>query len=197
MKGEFFDNELKINVGVYYYDYQNFQGLFAQNGGSIIKNIGQAEGKGIEFDVTYLPTDNLRIFLASAIQNSEAIEGEDLDGNSIKGQKLNAPEVTVSFVGSYYWYLDSDIDLAMQVSYSWQSDTYGNDFMGGNDIYEQPSYGLLGAQFSATGMSWSVSAYMNNIIDEEYFDSGLDDTGINNFGIGRGINGGVKVKYAF
>jgi iron complex outermembrane receptor protein len=197
MKGDFLDNALKINVGAYYYDYQDFQGIFAQNGGSTIKNIGQAEGTGIEFDVTYLPTDNLRLFLATAIQNSEVVEGQDLDGSSLKGQKLAAPDVTVSFVGSYYWYLESDVDLALQVAYNWQTDTSGDEFMGGNDIYAQESYGLLGAQFSATSMSWQLSAYIDNITDEEYFDSGLDDTGINQFGIGRGVNGGIKVKYSF
>lgn len=197
MKSDFLDNSLKVNVGVYYYDYQDFQGIFSANGGSVIKNIGQAEGKGVEFDITYLPTDNLRLFLASAIQSSEVNEGLDLDGSSLKGQKLAAPDVTISFVGSYYWYLENDVDLALQVSYNWQTETSGDEFMGGNDVFAQPSYGLLGAQFSAISMSWSLSAYIDNITDEEYFDSGLDDTGINNFGIGRGINGGIKVKYAF
>jgi iron complex outermembrane receptor protein len=197
MKGDFLDNALKVNAGVYYYDYQDFQGIFSQNGGSTIKNIGQAEGSGIEFDITYLPTDNLRLFLASAIQDSKVKEGEDLDGISLKGQKLDAPDVTISFVGSYYWYLENDVDLQLQVSYSWQSETSGDEFMSGNDIYAQESYGLLGAQFSATTLSWQFSAYIDNITDEEYFDSGLDDTGINQFGIGRGINGGIKVKYLF
>jgi iron complex outermembrane receptor protein len=197
MKGAFLDDSLKMNIGAYYYDYQDFQGLFAANGGSIIKNIGQAEGKGIEFDVTYLPTDNVRLFLASAFQNSEVVEGEDLDGTSLAGQKLAAPEVTVSLVGSYFWYLDSDVDVSLQMSYNWQTETYGDEFMGGNDIYAQPSYGLLGANVTATGMVWSVSAYIDNITDEDYYDSGLNDTGVNHFGIGRGINGGVKVKYSF
>ena len=197
MKGDFYDNTVKVNVGLYYYDYQDFQGLFAANGGSVIKNIGQAEGQGIEFDITYLPTENLRLFLASAVQDSEVKEGLDLDGASLAGKKLAAPDVTISFVGSYYWYLENDIDLSMQVSYNWQTETFGDEFMDGNDIFAQPSYGLLGAQFSASSMSWSLSAYINNITDEEYFDTGLDDTGINNFGIGRGINGGVKVKYSF
>ena len=58
--------------------YQDFQGIFAANGGSVIKNIGQAEGTGVEFGITYLPTDNLRLFLASTSQNSEVKEGQDL-----------------------------------------------------------------------------------------------------------------------
>jgi len=197
MKGEFLNNTLKINLGAYFYDYQDFQGIFAANGGSVIKNIGQAEGTGVEFDITYLPTDNLRLFIASAIQDSEVKEGQDLDGSSLVGKKLAAPDVTISFVGSYYWYLDSDIDLALQVSYNWQTETFGDDFMGGDDIFAQPSYGLLGANFTATSEDWVITAYVDNITDEEYYDSGLNDTGLNYFGIGRGINGGVKVKYSF
>ena len=69
LKGDFFDDAVKMNVAVYYYDYQDFQGIFAANGGAVIKNIGQAEGKGIELDVTYKPTDDLRLYLATAYQN--------------------------------------------------------------------------------------------------------------------------------
>jgi len=72
-----------------------------------------------------------------------------------------------------------------------------NDFLGGNDVFAQESYGLLGAQFSASGETWQVSAYIDNLTDEIYYDTGIDDTGINRFGIGRGVNGGVKFKYSF
>ncbi len=197
LKGDFLDNSLKVNISAYFYDYQDFQGVFASNGGVTIKNIGQAEGKGIEFDITYVPTDNLRLFLASAIQNSEVVEGDGLEGESLIGQKLSAPEVTLSFVGSYYWVSASDVDMSFQVSYNWQSETYGDDFLGGNDVFAQDSYGLLGAQFNASGESWQVSAYIDNLTDEIYYDTGIDDTGINRFGIGRSVNGGVKFKYLF
>ena len=197
MKGNFLEESLKVNVGAYYYDYQDFQGLFAQNGGSVIKNIGQAEGYGVEFDLTYTPTENLRLFLASAMQNSEVIEGEGLDGEDIVGKKLNAPELTVSFVGSYFWATDNDLDLVAQITYNWQSETFGDEFIDGNDIYALPSYGLLGAQFSVESMDWKVSAYIENITDEVYYDSALSDTGLNRFGIGRGTNGGINFKYSF
>jgi iron complex outermembrane receptor protein len=197
MKGEFLDDKLKVNLGAYYYDYQDFQGIFAVAGGSVIKNIGQASGQGVEFDVTYLPTENLRLYLASAFQSSEVDEGEDLNGDDLKGQKLSAPDMTASFVGSYFWYLESDIDLQLQVSYTWQSEQFGDEFLGGTDLLEQESYGLTGMQFSATGMSWQVSAYVENLTDETYFEGAVEDTGISRFGIGRGRNAGVKVKYSF
>jgi len=197
LKGEFLDNSLKVNIGAYYYDYQNFQGQFAQNGGAIIKNIGQAEGHGVEFDITYLPTENLRLFVATAVQNSEVIDGEGLGGESLVGKKLAAPDVTISFIGSYYWTMGEDVDLSAQFSYNWQSETFGDEFMSGNDIYAMPSYGLLGAQFNASTENWVVSAYIDNITDELYYDSGVADTGLSRFGIGRGVNGGISVKYSF
>ncbi|MEW6982529.1 TonB-dependent receptor [Colwelliaceae bacterium 6471] len=197
MKGEFLDNKLKVNVGAYYYDYSDFQGIFPNAGGVVIKNIGQAEGQGVEFDITYLPTDNLRLFVASAIQSSEVKEGEGLDGESIKGQKLAAPDTTISFVGTYFWYLENDIDLSFQLSYNWQSETFGDEFMGGTDLLEQDSYGLTGLQFSAMGDQWQVSAYVENLTDELYYEGAVEDTGINRFGIGRGRSAGLKVKYMF
>ena len=39
--------------------------------------------------------------------------------------------------------------------------------------------------------------YVDNITDEEYYDSGINDTGINHFGIGRGVNGGISAKFSF
>lgn len=197
LKGEFFDNAVKMNIGAYFYDYQDFQGQFAQNGGAVIKNIGQAEGKGVEFDITYLPTDNLRLFIATAIQDSEVKEGEGLGGESLVGKKLAAPDVTFSFLSSYYWSVGDDYDFTAQLSYNWQSETMGDEFMGGNDVFALDSFGLIGVQFSAETMNWKVSAYIDNITDEEYYDSSVSDTGLSNFGIGRGTNGGINVKYSF
>lgn len=197
LKGDFLDSSLKLNVGAYYYDYTDFQGLFPNGGGSIIKNIGQAQGQGIEFDVTYIPTENLRLFLASAIQDSEVQEGEDINGDSLKGKKLAAPDMTVSFVGSYYVYLDNDIDLTFQASYTWQSEQFGEEFMGGSALLEQEAYGLAGIQFNASNESWQLSAYVDNLFDETYYEGAVEDTGINRFGIGRGRTAGIKLKYAF
>ncbi len=197
LKGDFFNNTLKMNLGAYYYDYQDFQGIFPNAGGVIIKNIGQAEGTGVEFDVTYLPNENIRLFFASALQDSEVKEGLDENGDSIVGQKLAAPDATFSFVGSYYWYLENDIDLTFQVSYNWQSETFGDEFLGGTDLLEQEAYGLTGIQFNATGMEWQLSAYVENLTDETYYEGAVEDTGINRFGIGRGRTAGVRVKYNF
>lgn len=197
MKGDFLDNSLRVNLGAYYYDYTDFQGTFPNAGGIIIKNIGEAEGKGVEFDVTYTPTDSLRLFLSSALQNSEVQKGESAEGESMKGQKLSAPEATVALIGTYYYTLSSEVDLSFQMSYTWQSETFGEDFIGGSDLLEQDAYGLLGAQFNAKGEAWELSAYIDNIADEEYYEDGVIDTGYTRFGIGRGTNGGVKVKYNF
>ncbi|MDT0603893.1 TonB-dependent receptor [Thalassotalea castellviae] len=197
IKGDYFNDLVKFNLAAYYYDYDDLQGTFAETGGITIKNIGKAEGKGIEFELTYLPTENIRLFLASALQDSEVIEGTDLSGESIAGKKLAAPDVTLSFVGGYFWYLENDVDLTLQFSYNWQTKTFGSEFQGGNDVLEQDAYGLAGLQFVATGLDWQVSTYINNLTDEVYYSGALIDAGVNRFGIGRGINGGVKVKYNF
>ena len=105
MKGDFLDNALRVNIGAYYYDYTDFQGIFPNGGGIIIKNIGEAEGKGVELDVTYMPTDNLRLFMSSAFQNTEVIKGESEVGESIAGQQLAGPEVSGAFIGISMSYL--------------------------------------------------------------------------------------------
>ena len=197
MKGEFFDDKVKINLGAYYYDYQEFQGIFSVAGGSVIKNIGEASGQGVEFDLTYLPTDNLRLYIATAVQSSEVEEGQGLGGEDLKGLKLAAPDVTTSFVGSYFWFLSDDIDLQLQLAYNWQSETFGSEFLNGNDLLEQESYGLTSLQFSASSEAWKVSAYIENLSDKTYYEGAVEDTGISRFGIGRGRHGGVKVKYTF
>ncbi|QDP00074.1 TonB-dependent receptor [Thalassotalea sp. PS06] len=197
MKGDFFDNSLNVNLGVYYYDYTDFQGTFPNAGGVIIKNIGEAEGKGVEFDATWTPTDNLRLFVASALQNSEVKEGESAEGESIVGQKLSAPEATFTFIGTYSWSLSSETDIDVQLSYAWQSETFGDEFMGGSDLLEQDAYGLLGAVANVYSGSWQFSAYVDNITDELYYEGAVIDTGYTRFGIGQGINGGIKAKYSF
>jgi len=197
MKGNFLENTLKVNLATYYFNYNDFQGQFISGGSTLIKNIGEAEGKGVEFDITYIPSENLRLFLSSAIQDSEVVEGLDPDGESLAGQKLTAPDVTLSFIGSYYWYLDNDVDVSLQLSYSWQTETFGSEFINGNDVFEQDSYSLTSLQLNASSGSWQLSAYIDNLTDETYYDSGENDTGLNRFGIGRGRNAGISLKYLF
>ncbi|WOH36750.1 TonB-dependent receptor [Thalassotalea fonticola] len=197
MKGDFLDNSLRVNIGAYYYDYTDFQGIFPSGGGVIIKNIGEAQGKGLEFDMTYMATENLRLFLSSAFQDTEVIDGESAEGESVKGQQLAGPEVSAAFIGTYYYELSAELEMSLQMSYTWQSATGGDDFLGGSDLIEQDAYGILGAQVGIEGESWELSAYIDNITDELYYEGGVVDTGYTGYGIGKGSNGGVKVKYSF
>jgi len=64
-------------------------------------------------------------------------------------------------------------------------------------LLEQDAYGLASLQFGATGVNWQVSAYVENLTDETYYEGAVEDTGISRFGIGRGRHGGIKFKYSF
>ena len=198
LKSRTSDGSLKYNVTLYRYDYTDFQGVFPNAGGVVIKNIGEAEGQGIEFDLTWKPSEFMDLFISATHQDSKVIDGEGLQDESLAGLKLNAPENTFSFIASLYWKIADKYDATFRLNHHWQSETYTSDFVGGNDHYAISGYGLTDIQFSiAIDENQTIRAYIENVFDKTYYEAGIEDTGLNHFGIGRGKTIGLKYQHIF
>lgn len=75
-KSEFLDNMVRLNAEAFFYDYKNLQlqqVLLIEGGGTAtrITNAAEAEIKGVEIDLTAVPTDNLTITAALQVQDGE------------------------------------------------------------------------------------------------------------------------------
>ncbi|TDI62071.1 MAG: TonB-dependent receptor [Alphaproteobacteria bacterium] len=71
LKGQFFDDRLRVNLAGYIAKYNDFQDTTFIGTGFLVQNAGKVESKGIEFEATAVPTDWLTLQSMVTWQDSE------------------------------------------------------------------------------------------------------------------------------
>ncbi|MEM7123441.1 MAG: TonB-dependent receptor [Pseudomonadota bacterium] len=194
------DGLLEFSAAAYYNitkDYQLFVGLQPNQ---YLQNVGEVEGRGIDFMLTAYPTDQLAVTGNLAFNNTEFTEyanpttpGVDLTGNTVP----YAPPVTANLNVVY----DLDIaprngDLAVHGGITYVGEIYFDE----TNTIGQGGYTLLDA-----GITWtfnenvSASAYIDNITDKTYAVYGFNGGPFlgNLFQLGEGRNYGARLTLSF
>ncbi len=176
LKTELADGRIRLNASAFTYEVEGYQAqvFLTVAEGSVITNAGDVRGTGAEIEVTTQITDNFELIAGAGWLDTKFdseqiffVAGDEytLDGNALP----SAPEFTYNFVARYYLGLENGSEVVFQGDYSWQDDHY---LQIENDPYsEHEAYGIANAKVSwhSPGASWTVSAFANNLFDEEYF----------------------------
>tara|TARA_B110000285_G_C15139983_1_gene630071 strand:- start:1907 stop:4153 length:2247 start_codon:yes stop_codon:yes gene_type:complete len=193
LKGRFLDDSVRIAAAGFYMDYKDLQQVVTGLSGSFLPtvvNAGQAEIKGIELEVTALPTENLRLGfnaawidatfteLASADNIYPELGQEDptqpgLLVRDLSGKKIpRVPETKLVMSAEYAKPLANGNTLGFGANYTWRSEVYWTIF--NNEGVDQASYGLLNMQgyLESQDGAWRFSAFARNVLDERYFVQG-------------------------
>ena len=221
-KSDLFDNALRVNGAIYYYDYTNQQvqnAIFLPTPAPAravgrISNAPQSRIYGAEIELLWRPIEALSISQAIGYVNAEFEEYTVLDiaasntppaaprGRNASGERLGPPELTYSGRVTYNgvlaggrWLWNGAID------YSYRSDTDPPLLKAASgEGYGVPAYWLVNANFAvqAFGSPWQFGVWGRNILDEEYdetrnFFAGVDWTPIS--APGQPATYGVRIAY--
>lgn len=192
IKSNWLDHRLRINAAVYYYEYQDLQiqEFYAPQGQTISQYLqanADAEGKGFELEVDWAINDYWAVGLNAAIMKTEytdftqkalnPAESRDRSGDPISGM----PEKSYTALVKYLQPLGNGDRIEVRVDWSYVSERESiEDPVGYLDFttgtFSAPldnridSYDLTNLRISylpADG-NWLVSAWVNNLLDEEY-----------------------------
>ena len=178
MKGDFFDQTLRLNATVFYTDYEDLQivrfGPTEANpdfGSFITDNIGSADIYGFEGEFTWYPTDNLRLsgnyaYLDTDVDDlilNVASGALDVSGSDLR----QAPEHKASVTGSYDVPLSGGSLLNFRVDYTY-IDEQINDYANQNTIIEEITLFDARASWTSADQNWQVALWGKNLTDEEY-----------------------------
>jgi len=172
------DKSMQLNLAYFTFDYQDLQMIIFEGGSQLVKNVGEAKNQGIEADVRWTPTDNWDFRVAGAWMDSE-ITKEIEEGDGTLGNKLPmAPELSGSMVASYFHYMDTGI-VTLIAQWVYQSEIYGGP--GNYETAKVDSWNELGmrAMYESED-EWSVSIYIDNVTNEEYFERGWENADADN-----------------
>ncbi len=174
-----------LNVALFDQTVEGFQSTIFQGTGFVLSNAGEQSTQGIEWDATWLPTDELTLtfagiiqdpvydsFVSAPVQEGSAIDATDgtIDGvGDISGaQPAGIPETSLSFGGLYERDLTNSMSGFIRADYQYESDVQVVD----NIPQVRREVGLLNA---SVGLSWDngldISVWGRNLNDDEYFQS--------------------------
>jgi iron complex outermembrane receptor protein len=193
MKSTLADGKLQLNVGLYYYDYEDrqvFSGLHDLVFGplSAYVNAPKSSLSGAEVELNWAPAAGWDIRQAIGFSAGEFDEFVDYDAAAVNalgpdpvsglfetpiyrdraGEDAPGTDLQYSGLFAYRFGLGSSIDMRVQFDYSYSSEytsMYGSAF-------ELPEYWLYNAQISllqSESDTWEVALWGRNLGNEEYF----------------------------
>ena len=174
LKGTFADNTLRVNLAAFemqFDDFQVFQFLANSSGATSLEltNAAEASIQGVETEITWLPTSNLR-FIANATLLDAAYDDFQNPGGGLPftGNQLPyAPDLKYYLAAQYRTSFVGGV-ITFDVDYTYVDDQFTDP--GNLAVDKIDSYDLLGAKmaFAPATESWELSLWGRNLNDEEY-----------------------------
>ncbi len=195
-KGTLFEGGTQVSANVFYYEYEDLQSNYYEGALFFVENVGEVEAFGVEATLAQSLGDYFDFNMGFAWFDSEANDLQPICGGSdvCEGRGLYwAPEWS-GFATLNATFPLGDGELFGFASYNFQTEQSGG--------FEPGSIKVDGwgeAQISA-GYRWddfAVSAYVDNLTDEFYYDGGANGDSIypaHRFGPSRPRTYGLKIS---
>ncbi len=197
------DGRIRFNGSFFHYDYSDLQVFaFVVVGGigfSTISNAADATNYGAEFELQWLPNDNLFINLGLGLLNTEyedfVIDSGDFSGNDI----TMSPEVTINGLISYDIPLNNNSVVTLQTDFNYQDEVWFDAL--NNPLLSEDDYWLWNARVSwaSSDEKWEVAAFGRNLGNEEYMVYAFDLSffGFNEEMLGSPRAYGIEATYRY
>ena len=184
MKSDLFDDRLRLNLAVFYMDWEDLQTAFQQagldkNGDFIlfggIDNAEQATSTGVELTATALLGENLVVNVSAGYLDAEYdkftafIDGANrvLDGETVP----NSPEWTFSADAEYGFAINADLSGYVRAEWTYRDDIRSSTsaLIRSGFPWEVPSYDYVDLRAGIEHDKFSLVAYVDNLFDSKYF----------------------------
>lgn len=170
------DGLMVLNGAAYYYDYKDYQ-AFQIVGLDTITTNADAESYGAELELQANPVDGLDLILGVAYNDIEV----DFGGGAPKTTSVQSPKWNINGLVRYQWPALGGT-LAAQLDMLHRSKHYFS--LTGLPTVEENGYVLINASLMyAAGDRWSLTAFVQNLGDEQHLVQTFDLSGPNVFGM--------------
>ncbi len=212
------DRALRLNLALFYMDYEDMQATITRalddiRVGTGIANAGEAKMQGAELELSYLPNEHWMFTLSANFLDAEYDEFMDLQLNQDTGEfepvdRANedfayVPETTFSASAEYRWGFDWG-DWAARLAYFYKDEVFIALSPGLEDVDAAflDSYDLWNARLSwqSPEANWQLALYCDNLTDEDYYGTGnieFENQGTRSLVTSLGRTYGLQASYRF
>ncbi|MBT4521435.1 MAG: TonB-dependent receptor [Halieaceae bacterium] len=198
-KLDMMDGLLRFNGSAFFVEIEGLQTTIFDT--SIVNlffsdNAADAEVKGLEGDLTWLPTSGLMVRAAFSYLDTEVTDVLIPTGDVVKGSELAyAPEFQGNLSARYTWDTAGGLSAHIMPSISYSAASY-TDIIRINRI-KLDSWTLVGVTAGVTNGTWMVEAFVDNLTDEKAELGGNFVYDKSRVTYARPLNAGVRFSYEF
>lgn len=165
IKSFLFDNQLRLNAAVFYYDYTDIQAYQLEGFTQIIRN-KDGDSKGAELEIAASPVENLNMLLSVSYLDA-TIEDVSAGFVTIDARPQMAPKWNLSGLLRYQWSAFGGT-MAVQGDFNYLSRHYFD--IANSDVIKQNGYTIGNARLSYLTQDgkWEASAFVKNIGNRDH-----------------------------
>lgn len=143
--------------------FNNFDGYQALSSTRAIVNMDKAQTYGVEFDLTAMLTEDFQLNAGLGLLRTEITDaGENYPDAT--GNELNSAPETTAKIGGKYWLTD-ELNVGLSVNYVGE---YFGDFANTEERIAG-GYTLTRLNVNYSTDNWLITAFVNNVLDEQEF----------------------------
>jgi len=167
LKSTSLDDRLMVDISAYYIDWTKIPLVTFENNFTFLTSGGQAQSKGVEATVQFMPVRGLKLSANVAYSNATLTKDAPAPSNGMKGDPLPyAPKLTYSFNGDYDFALGGDWRGYVGAGYQY-IDTRTTDFaFTGVPSPTIPAYHTVNLRAGVDSGPWNIGVYVKNLTDE-------------------------------
>ncbi len=157
------DGSVRFNATAFYYDYKDYQALTFSGLSQFINN-SDAEVKGLDLELVWLPSDNWDINLGASVLDSEVDSVVVRGVGPVNGTEMVlAPEFTANGLVRY----QATEALSVQLDFTYQGEHFFD--ITNSNLSKEDAYAVFNARIGyQVNDNLNLAAYVKNLTDEEY-----------------------------
>jgi len=188
-KTQWLEGRLQANVAAYFIDWEDMQVLANRpsDGLGFISNAGDAESKGIEAELVFVPTERLALGLNLTMLDAEIVSIDQSDAitiGAVKGAELSSPDSKYSGFARYTWPMKGGNEVYARIDFQYAEGFYnGMPNVPGSITQDPNSYFAktdsmknVNLQVGWESEKLTVVLYGENILDnDDYIQKNIDN----------------------
>lgn len=166
----------RLNGAAYYYDYKDYQAFNLESLTLFVFNT-DAANQGFELELQSSPAEGLDVLLGMAYTDTNVEDAfTTLGGDVLDREMIMTPELSFNGMVRYEWGVGSG-KLAAQYDFNYLDDHFFQ--LKNSPVVAEDAYVISNVRltYSSANDDWSMSAFVNNVTDEEYRQMALDLSG--------------------
>lgn len=184
LKSRLLDNRLQLNAAIFFQELEDYQFQSFTSTGFVVRNAAKSEGKGIEIDVAFKPSENWFIsggavwqdiaydkFPEGPLTIAQTVAGQAANTNDLSGQRVvAASDFTASLMVAFNQPIGDEIEITANVNGSYRSDFYRQS---SNEPLSEQNFASLNATVGIGSQdgSWALELWGKNLTEEEAYAS--------------------------